>query len=97
MNEIIEINQSKDSELTVEERLIIEAMKKVKDPFKSLTVEDIMKDLKIGIVKAYEIFNREDFPSINVGKTKTVTMLAYLIWKMKRQENEERSIKNGSR
>lgn len=97
MNEIIEINQSKDSELTVEERLIIEAMEKVKDPFKSLTVEDIMKDLKIGIVKAYEIFNREDFPSINVGKTKTVTMLAYLIWKMKRQENEERSIKNGSR
>lgn len=97
MNEIIEINQSKDSELTVEERLIIEAMKKVIDPFKSLTVEDIMKDLKIGIVKAYEIFNREDFPSINVGKTKTVTMLAYLIWKMKRQENEERSIKNGSR
>lgn len=97
MNEIIEINQSKDSELTVEERLIIEAMKKVKDPFKSLTVEDIMKDLKIGIVKAYEIFNREDFPSINVGKTKTVTMLAYLIWKMKRQENEERSIKNGNR
>lgn len=95
MNEIIEINQSKDSELTVEERLIIEAMKKVKDPFKSLTVEDIMKDLKIGIVKAYEIFNREDFPSINVGKTKTVTMLAYLIWKMKRQENGERSIKNG--
>lgn len=95
MNEIIEINQTKDSELTVEERLIIEAMKKVKDPFKSLTVEDIMKDLKIGIVKAYEIFNREDFPSINVGKTKTVTMLAYLIWKMKRQENEERSIKNG--
>ncbi len=97
MNEIIEINQSKDSELTVEERLIIEAMKKVKEPFKSLTVEDIMKDLKIGIVKAYEIFNREDFPSINVGKTKTVTMLAYLIWKMKRQENEERSIKNGNR
>lgn len=95
MNEIIEINQTKDNELTVEERLIIEAMKKVKDPFKSLTVEDIMKDLKIGIVKAYEIFNREDFPSINVGKTKTVTMLAYLIWKMKRQENEERSIKNG--
>lgn len=95
MNEIIEINQTKDNELTVEERLIIEAMKKVKEPFKSLTVEDIMKDLKIGIVKAYEIFNREDFPSINVGKTKTVTMLAYLIWKMKRQENEERSIKNG--
>ena len=95
MNEIIEINQTKDNELTVEERLIIEAMKKVKEPFKSLTVEDIMKDLKLGIVKAYEIFNREDFPSINVGKTKTVTMLAYLIWKMKRQENEERSIKNG--
>lgn len=95
MSEIINVEHTEDNELTVEERLIIEAMKKVKEPFKSLTVEDIMKDLKIGIVKAYEIFNREDFPSINVGKTKTVTMLAYLIWKMKRQENEERSKNNG--
>ena len=27
--------------------LIVEAMKKVKDPFKMLTIEDVMKDLNI--------------------------------------------------
>lgn len=103
MNEIINIEHIEDNltdtkeNLNIEDRLVIEAMKKIKEPFKSLTVEDVMKDLKIGIVKAYEIFNRNDFPSINVGKTKTVTMLSYLIWKMKRQENDERSIKNGNK
>ena len=80
---------------STEEKLITEAMKKVKDPFMNLTVEYVMKDLGIGIVKAYEIFNRNDFPAINVGKTKTVTLLAYLIWKMKRQEKNERGGKNG--
>lgn len=87
MNENINSNQTKDKILDIEEQMITEAMKKVKDPFVNLTVEDVMKDLGIGIVKAYEIFNRKDFPSINVGKTKTVTMLAYLIWKMKKQSN----------
>lgn len=86
MEQIIEINNTKDTISSTEEKLITEAMKKVKDPFMNLTVEYVMKDLGIGIVKAYEIFNRSDFPSINVGKTKTVTLLAYLIWKMKRQE-----------
>lgn len=75
-----------EEKLNNEQFMIMEAMKKVKDPFKSLTVEDIMKDLKVGQVTAYEIFKRDDFPAITVGKTKTVTTLAYLIWKMKQQE-----------
>lgn len=95
MEQIIEINNTTDTISSTEEKLITEAMKKVKDPFMNLTVEYVMKDLGIGIVKAYEIFNRNDFPSINVGKTKTVTLLAYLIWKMKRQEKNERGGKNG--
>ena len=75
-----------EEKLNNEQFMIMEAMKKVKDPFKSLTVEDIMKDLKVGQVTAYEIFKRADFPAITVGKTKTVTTLAYLMWKMNQQE-----------
>ena len=34
---------------------------------------------------ANEVFKREDFPCVNIGKTKTVTLLAYLLWKMKKR------------
>ena len=67
---------------------IVEAIKKVKDPFQNLTVKDIMKDLNICKTIAYRLFKRDDFPSINIGKTKTVTYVAYLIWKSTRKEED---------
>ena len=67
---------------------IIEAIKKVKDPFQNLTVKDIMKDLLCGETTANDIFKRADFPSINIGKTKTVTYVAYLVWKSTRKEED---------
>ena len=45
-----------------------------------------MKDLLCGEATANEIFKRADFPSINIGKTKTVTYVAYLVWKTTRKE-----------
>ncbi len=72
--------------LEFEEKLIMEIIKKVNNPFANLTVKNIAKDLNIGINTAYEIFKRDDFPSINIGKTKTITLLAYLIWKLQKHK-----------
>lgn len=71
--------------LTPEERIAIDAMRRVKNPFKMLTVKDIMNDLGICETVAYRTFKRNDFPSINVGKTNQIMLLAYLIWKMQKR------------
>ena len=89
MNENINSNQTKDKELTVEEILIKEAIKNIGNPFKNLTVKDVAKDLLVSEATANSIFRRSDFPSVNIGKTKTVTLLAYLVWKMNRKERKE--------
>ena len=41
-----------------------------------------MNDLKVCETIAYKIFKRDDFPSINIGKSNQVMLLPYLIWKM---------------
>lgn len=53
--------------------------------FLNITVKDVAKDLKCSEQTANDIFRRDDFPSVNIGKNKTVTLLAYLIWKMDRK------------
>lgn len=68
--------------------MIIEAVKKINNPFMNWTVQEVMKDLKVSEATANNIFRRVDFPSVNIGKTKTVTLLAYLIWKMDKKESE---------
>lgn len=68
--------------LTPEQRIIIEAIKKIKNPFVMISVEDVMKDLNICRTIAYRVFQREDFPSISIGKSNQVMLLPYLIWKM---------------
>lgn len=88
MNQNIELNQTKDKNLDVEEILLKEAIKKIDNPFRNLTVKDVMKDLLVSEATANAIFKRSDFPSVNIGKTKTVTLLAYLVWKMNRKESE---------
>ena len=72
----------------LKEVMIVEAIKKINYPFKNWTVQEVMKDLKVSEATANAIFKRKDFPSVNIGKTKTVTLLAYLIWKMDRKESE---------
>lgn len=71
---------------SLKELMILNAMKKVKNPFLNLTVADVAKDLKMGENLTNELFRRDDFPSINIGKTKTITLLAYLIWKMEKRQ-----------
>lgn len=74
-----------NQEKTIKEQMIIEAIKKIKNPFINLTVKDISKDLKMGENLTNDLFRRDDFPSVNIGKTKTITLLAYLLWKMEKK------------
>ncbi len=74
-----------EKSLNIKELMVLEAVKKLDNPFINLTVQDFAKDLKMGENSANQVFKRADFPSVNLGKPKTVTLLAYLIWKMDRK------------
>ena len=71
--------------LTPEQRIAIDTIRRVKNPFKMLNVKDVMKDLNICETVAYKTFKRADFPSINIGKSNQVMLLSYLIWKMSKR------------
>jgi len=80
------INQMDDTKV----RLILYAINCAGyNPFDNLTVKDVAKDLKLGENKTNEVFKRKDFPSVNIGKTKTVSVLAYFLWKMEKREEEK--------
>lgn len=79
------IDTKEKDNYSLKELMLIEAIKKIQNPFLNLTVQDVAKDLKMGENSANQVFKRDDFPSVNLGKTKTVTLLAYLIWKMDRK------------
>ena len=70
---------------TMQEQIIINYLNKMQNPFATLTVEQVSKDLHIGINQAYELFKQVDFPTITIGKRKTVTLAAYLLWKMSKK------------
>ena len=69
----------------MKEQIIINYLNKMPDPFVTLTVEQVSKDLHIGINQAYDLFKQKDFPTITIGKRKTVTLAAYLLWKMSKK------------
>ena len=54
----------------VKKELIKKAIEKIDEPWKNLTVKDV----------------RKDFPSINIGKTKTISNIAYSLWKLEKRE-----------
>ncbi len=71
--------------LTPEQRIAIDTIRRVKNPFVMIGVKEVMKDLNVCETIAYKIFRREDFPSINVGKSNQIMLLSYLIWKMSKR------------
>ena len=79
------IDTKEKDNYSLKELMLVEAIKKIPNPFMNLTVQDVAKDLKMGENSANQVFKRDDFPSVNLGKPKTVTLLAYLIWKMDRK------------
>lgn len=70
----------------VKKELIKKAIEMLNDPWKNLTVKDVAKDLRMGENKTNELFKRKDFPSINIGKTKTISNIAYSLWKLEKRE-----------
>lgn len=85
-----EINSIASNETTEEKNLrkqiILKYLEKAKNPFVTLTAKDISKDLHIGINQAYDLFKQEDFPTIEIGRRKTITLASYLLWKMGKKE-----------
>ena len=69
-------------DINLQEKFIFNYLNKVKNPFAMFSVEQIAKDLHIGINQAYELFEQEDFPSVNIGKRKKVSLLSYLFLKI---------------
>ena len=69
----------------IKRELVKQAVKKLDDPFKMLTVKDVAKDLYMGENKTNEIFNCADFPSVNIGKTRKIQKIAYILWKMEKR------------
>lgn len=70
----------------IKKELMKKAVEKLDEPWKNLTVKDVAKDLKMGENKTNELFKRKDFPSINIGKTKTISAIAYALWKLEKRE-----------
>lgn len=73
---------------SLKEQIVINYLNKVSKPFSVLSVQDVSKDLHIGINQAYDLFKQNDFPTITIGKRKAVTLAAYLLWKMSKNEGE---------
>ncbi len=80
----IELIDTKEK-ISFEEVLAKVAIDKLENPFATLTVKDVAKDLNIGKNASYKIFKRNDFPSVNLGQSWHITLLAYTIWKMQRR------------
>mgnify|MGYP006071152335 CR=1 FL=1 len=68
------------------EQIVINYLSKINNPFKTLSVQEVSKDLHIGINQAYDLFKQSDFPTITIGKRKMVTLASYLLWKMHKKE-----------
>ncbi len=92
INELTMIDNTNDklSNVTItlnntQEKMILECIKKVSNPFINLYVEDVARDLQIGENMAYEIFKRDDFPSINIGRKWKISLIAYLLWKTQKR------------
>ena len=67
------------------EQIVMNYLNKLNNPFALLSASDISKDLHIGINQAYDLLKQNDFPTINIGKKKSVTLAAYLLWKMNKK------------
>lgn len=77
--------QTTDTKENLREQIVINYLNKTTNPFSILSVQDVSKDLHIGINQAYDLFKQKDFPSINIGKRKVITLATYLLWKMNKK------------
>ena len=90
INKVNLIDTNEKRTLSAEEQVIIESVRRVKDPFKMLKIEDVAKDLGISFSTAYKMFRQKDFPAIKVGSSRRVAYAAYMAWKVR---NLEKAVK----
>ena len=80
LNELEE--KASSEKLNTKEKYIINYLNKYRNPFSMLSIEQVAKDLGIGVNQAYDLFDQEDFPSVSIGKRKKVSLVAYIFWKL---------------
>ena len=68
-----------------QEKMLLDCVRRIQNPFINITVQEVAKDLQIGENMAYEIFKRDDFPSVNIGRKWKITLIAYLLWKTQKR------------
>ena len=56
--------------------------------FEILTAQDIAKLLKVSRATAYEIMDRDDFPTIRIGRNKRVMAHEFMNW-IQNQTNKQ--------
>ena len=86
MNKIIDTPIITEDVENLKEKIIINYLNKVKNPFAMLLPPDVSKDLNIGINQAYDLFKQQDFPTVTVGNRKLISLASYLLWKMGKKE-----------
>ena len=70
---------------SLKEQIVMDYLSRLENPFILLSARDISKDLHIGINQAYDLLKQDDFPTLAIGKKKTVTIAAYLLWKISKK------------
>lgn len=92
INEVMQNNNDKEitldlhKDLSTKDILLLSSINKLKNPFEMIGTEYIMKDLNICRGVVYKLFQRPDFPTLNIGKAKQVMLISYIIWKMDRKD-----------
>lgn len=61
-------------------------MKETQELTEILTVEQVQENLHIGRNKVYEVFAREDFPALRLGRRMGVDKIAFELWKKSRRD-----------
>lgn len=68
-----------------QEKMLLDCIRRIQNPFINITVQDVARDLQVGENMAYEIFKRDDFPSVNIGRKWKISLIAYLLWKTQKR------------
>lgn len=88
MNNIYNSIIDAKEDMQLNKQIVMNYLSKIQNPFAVLSVQQVSKDLHIGINQAYELFKQKDFPAITIGKRKVITLANYLLWKMSKKESE---------
>lgn len=67
---------------------LLKQLEEFEDAEMYYTSKDVARVLNISVKEAQNYMNREDFPSLDVGKGARVNKLAFLMYNLERREKE---------